>query len=107
MSASASGSALSWAGWAAKRKRAAGRAGLGCESAGAGRKLRGLLRTSQCWAAAKTGLGGWFSSFFFLFSNSNKTSNQVLNSNHGLNPNTQKQCTSMNATANSYISLIN
>jgi hypothetical protein len=30
-----------------------------------------------------------------------------LNSNQDLNPNTQKQCTGMNATVNSYISLIN
>jgi hypothetical protein len=30
-----------------------------------------------------------------------------MNSNQDLNPNTQKQCTSMNATVNSYISLIN
>jgi hypothetical protein len=29
-----------------------------------------------------------------------------MNSNQDLNPNTQKQCTSMNATVNSYISLI-
>jgi hypothetical protein len=54
----------------------------------------------------RTGGAGFLLSFF-LFSNSSKTSNQVLNSNQGLNPNTQKQCTSMNATANSYISLIN
>jgi hypothetical protein len=30
-----------------------------------------------------------------------------MNSNQDLNPNTKKQCTSMNATVNSYISLIN
>jgi hypothetical protein len=30
-----------------------------------------------------------------------------MNSNQDLNPSTQKQCTSMNATVNSYISLIN
>jgi hypothetical protein len=41
--------------------------------------------------------------FYFLF----KTIKQNLNSNQDLNPNTKQRCTSMNATLNSYISLIN
>jgi hypothetical protein len=84
-------------------------AGLGCAAGGKrtrGKKLRGSRRTSQRWAAAKTGLASWFSSLLFPISNSIKTSKQLLNSNQDLNPNTQKQCTSMNATVNSYISLI-
>jgi hypothetical protein len=47
---------------------------------------------------------------FLFFSNSNtffKNKQTILNSNQVLNPNTQKQCTSMNATVNAYVSLIN
>jgi hypothetical protein len=59
-----------------------------------------------CWAGAR-GLGGGCLLFlipisvFFLKQTNN------LNSNQDLNPHTQKPCTGMNATVNSYISLIN
>jgi hypothetical protein len=79
-------------------------------ASGRGGKLRGFRRTSRRWAAAKTGLGGWLSSFLFPISNSipfPNSNKQDLNSNRDLNPSTQKQCTGMNATINSYISLIN
>ncbi len=46
----------------------------------------------------------FFSDFYFQ---TYLNSKQILNSNQDLNPNTQKQCTSMYATVNSYISLIN
>jgi hypothetical protein len=72
------------------------------------------------WAAvAEVGCGGlkWVvaaavCSFLSFFSNSYfqtySNSKQISNSNQDLNPNTQKkQCTNMNATVNSYISLIN
>jgi hypothetical protein len=45
---------------------------------------------------------------FFQILSPNQFKQQTnSNSNQGLNPNTQKQCTSMYATVNSYISLIN
>jgi hypothetical protein len=80
------------------------------QASGGKRTRRESWRASGGLRALGRGKQGWEAGFlysFFLFSNSNKTSNQVLNSNQGLNPNTQKQCTSMNATVNSYISLIN
>jgi hypothetical protein len=59
--------------------------------------------------AGLLGCGGLLS--FFSISNSHfqtyLNSKQISNSNQDLNPNTQKQCTSMYATVNSYISLIN
>jgi hypothetical protein len=58
-----------------------------------------------CWAAAVCSLS------FFSISNSYfqtyLNNKQISNSNQDLNPHTQKQCTSMYATVNSYISLIN
>jgi hypothetical protein len=80
----------------------------GLQASGRGGGAEGPLVNFACWAAAKTRLASWFSLFFFsCFPILIKQANQALNSNQGLNPNTQKQCTSMNATVNSYISLIN
>jgi hypothetical protein len=67
------------------------------------------------WAAVGCGGLKWAAvcSFlsFFPFPNSYfqtyLNSKHISNSNQDLNPNTQKQCTSMYATVNSYISLIN
>jgi hypothetical protein len=55
---------LSWVG-----STRLGCAGLGRRRwhADAGEELRGCRRTSRCWAAAKTGLGGWLAFFFLLF----------------------------------------
>jgi hypothetical protein len=53
------------------------------------------------------GIGRLASLFFFLFLFPFKSKQTQLNSNQDLNPSTQKQCTGMNATVNSYISLIN
>jgi hypothetical protein len=63
------------------------------------------------WAARRPGLEGRgsgfvFFSFFFQIPISFLKQANNLNSNQDLNPNTQKQCTGMNATVNSYISLI-
>jgi hypothetical protein len=52
------------------------------------------------------GSGFVFFSFFFQIPISFLKQANNLNSNQDLNPNTQKQCTGMNATVNSYISLI-
>jgi hypothetical protein len=77
------------------------------------------LGQNSGWAAAgrewAAGRGCWAAEglLFLFFSISNSyfqtylNSKQILNSNQDLNPNTQKQCTSMYATVNSYISLIN
>jgi hypothetical protein len=51
------------------------------------------------------GFGGCL--LFFSNSISFLTQTINLNSNQDLNPNTQKQCTGMNATVNAYVSLIN
>jgi hypothetical protein len=75
-------------------------------SAGAGNGPAGPQAHAGLGRKGLRGKGLLFSFFFysyFLFT----TSKQNLNSNQDLNPNTQKQCTSMNATLNSYISLIN
>jgi hypothetical protein len=71
---------------------------LGCCGKGVGRGA-GLL-----------GCGRFALSFFSISNSYFQTylnSKQISNSNQDLNPNTQKQCTSMYATVNSYISLIN
>jgi hypothetical protein len=118
MSAFAGGSALSWAGWAAKRKRAAGRAGLqqaettarlawaGAAAHGP-RSAGGGSGPDQCWAKASTGQIGVRvkrqKEKGFKFQKTLKQSN----SNLDLNSNTSKQCTGMYATVNSYISLFN
>jgi hypothetical protein len=72
------------------------------------RSAGGDCRPDQRWAKASTshiGVGGkgLKGKGFLIFL---KTPKQ-LNSNLDLNPNTQKQCTSMYATLNSYILLIN
>jgi hypothetical protein len=82
---------------------------LGYDAAGDGGGLRAKLeaglrlglaeREGGCGEKVKRVLS-FFSKFLL------KHSNQ-LNSNKSLNPNTQKSCTDMNATGNSYISLIN
>jgi hypothetical protein len=74
-----------------------------------------------CWAAlGRLGLGGlgcyglrvWFSFFFsfsFFKSKSSQTKNKLqttIEFKPGFESNNQKQCTSMHATVNSYISLI-
>jgi hypothetical protein len=79
---------------------------LGCGGAAGGGKRRGTSRPAG-WARKQTGqMGLRFKrqiekDFKFL-----KTLEQS-NSNLDLNSNTSKQCTGMNATVNSYISLIN
>jgi hypothetical protein len=75
---------------------AAGGGMLGCTS-----RLGGTgLRRSR---AEKKKKGGKYKKrVFFFFKHT-----QTMNSNKSLNSNTQKRCTSMYATVNSYISLIN
>jgi hypothetical protein len=80
---------------------AGGSAGLGCWAArGVGWAVEGCSRL---------GFGGWFS--FFLISNSYFQTKFKQQTNLEFKPrfesNNQKQCTSMYATVNSYISLIN
>jgi hypothetical protein len=74
-----------------KKKKGGLRAGLGC---GAGLEVACAGR-------------GWIYSFFFQIPIPFLNKQTNLNSNQDLNPSTQKQCSSMNATVNSYISLIN
>jgi hypothetical protein len=84
---------------AAKRLR--GKVGLaGPETRAGPRRSSGLPAE---WAGKEKERGGKRKGFFVKFQNPLKQ----MNSNQDLNPNTQKQCTSMNATVNSYISLIN
>jgi hypothetical protein len=66
---------------------------------------RARLRWAEAyWAAAVCFSFFSISDFYFQ---TYLSSEHNSNSNQDLNPNTQKQCTSMYATANSYISLIN
>jgi hypothetical protein len=73
-------------------------AGTGC----AAEKRENGLGCQRSWAGKEEKRGGKRKRVF-QFQNPLKQ----MNSNQDLNPNTQKQCTSMNATVNSYISLIN
>jgi hypothetical protein len=65
-----------------------------------------VLGRDESWAGKLAGFGFLLPFFFYYHSLPNSTK-QKLNSNRDLNPSTQKQCTGMNATVNSYISLIN
>jgi hypothetical protein len=62
------------------------------------------------WRSGPAGLLRFVSSFFSIsdfYFQTYLNSKHISNSNQNLNPNTQKQCISMYATVNSYISLIN
>jgi hypothetical protein len=90
------GSALSWAGWAAKRRWAAELAGLsrlGCAAVRRGGLQTGLERKRR-----KEGKGKRFLNF---------KSTQAIEFKQRFEFKHSKQCTSMYATVNSYISLIN
>jgi hypothetical protein len=66
-----------------------------------------------CWAAAGWVGAVWFSLFFLLFHLQNQIFSKpnnlqtILEFKPRFESNNQKQCTSMYATVNSYISLIN
>jgi hypothetical protein len=67
-----------------------------------GENLRGCRRTSQELGrdanGLEGGLAGWLASLFFQKPIPFLIKQPNLNSNQDLNPNTQKQCTGMNAT---------
>jgi hypothetical protein len=75
----------------------------GLQASGRRGRVGGPLADFARWAAATTGLGLVFSFLFFLAFQNQLNKQSSFEFKPRFESNTQKQCTSMNATVNSYI----